>query len=88
MKLDNNCKLRLVAGEYIILLPSQEGDSLTRVISFNESARLLWESLKDRDFTEEDAVQVITDEYEVDEPVAFADVRKWIETLREYRLLL
>lgn len=87
MRLDNNCKLRLVAGEYIILLPSQEGDSLTRVISFNESARYLWEALKDREFTEDDAVKALTEEYDVDASTASADVDKWLETLKAYKLL-
>jgi len=87
MKLDNSCKLRLVAGEYIVLLPSREEDSLTRVISFNESARFLWEALRGREFSEEDVVSTLMDEYEVDEDTARRDVRRWIDTLKTYKLL-
>ena len=44
MKINSNYKLREVAGETIVVNQGTAGMDMTRIISLNVSARLLYES--------------------------------------------
>ena len=88
MKINPIYKVRKVAGENIILLQGKTSGDMTRVVAFNDSALLMWDSLMGKDFTVADAVAVLMDNYEVEESVATADAQKWVDTLRENGLLL
>ncbi len=88
MKINPIYKVRKVAGENIILLQGKTNGDMTRVVAFNESALLMWDSLQGKDFTIDDAVAVLLDNYNVDETTARTDAEKWAQTLRENGLLL
>lgn len=88
MKINPIYKVRKIAGENIILLQGKIGGDMTRVVAFNESALLMWESLQGKEFTVDDAVAVLLDNYDVEEATARADAEKWVETIRENGLLL
>ena len=88
MKTNTNYKIRTVAGENIVLLQGKMGGDMTRVISFNETALLLWNEMADRDFTIADVASVLMEHYEVDEATATADATKWVDSLKEGGLLL
>lgn len=88
MKINPIFKVRKVAGENIILLQGKTNGDMTRVVAFNESALLMWDSLQGKDFTVEDAAAVLLDNYNVDEATAHTDAAKWVETIRENGLLL
>ena len=49
----------------------------------NESSAFLWQKIAGQNFTEEDLTKYLTEEYEVDEATAKADVKalvaKWLE---------
>ena len=51
MKINPKYKLRKVAGESIIVQQGKVGADLTKVISLNDSACLLFEKLSKKDFT-------------------------------------
>lgn len=88
MKINPIYKVRKVAGENIILLQGKTSEDLTRVVAFNDSALLMWNELTGKEFSLDDAVQVLMDNYEVEESVARADAQKWIDNIRENNLLL
>lgn len=88
MKINPIFKVRKVAGENIILLQGKTNVDMTRVVAFNESALLMWDSLQGKDFTIDDAVAVLLDNYNVDEATARKDAERWVETIRENGLLL
>ncbi|MBR3725332.1 MAG: PqqD family protein [Bacteroidales bacterium] len=88
MKINPIFKVRKVAGENIILLQGKTNGDMTRVVAFNESALLMWDSLQGKDFTIDDAVAVLLDNYNVDEATARKDAERWEETIRENGLLL
>ena len=88
MKINPIYKVSKIAGENIILLQGKTGGDMTRVVAFNESALLMWDSLQGKDFTVDDAVAVLLDNYDVEEATARADAGKWVETIRENGLLL
>lgn len=88
MKINPIFKVRKVAGENIILLQGKNNGDMTRVVAFNESALLMWDSLQGKDFTIDDAVAVLLDNYNVDEATARTDAEKCAQTIRENGLLL
>ena len=54
---------------------------MTRVISLNKSARLLYEQLHGKEFTTEDAAEVLRETYGIDKEQALKDSRAWAESL-------
>ena len=76
MKIKNGFELRNVCGENIIIAHGVENIDFTKVITLNESAALIWKQVEGKDFTEEDMVKILLDEYEVEEPQAQEDVKQ------------
>lgn len=89
MKLNKDFRLRSIAGEYMLL---HEGDSnpvdFSGVLSLNEPVAFLWKKASGRNFSEEDLVAWLLEEYEVDEATAKEDVALMLESWKEYHLIL
>lgn len=83
MKINPNYKLRKIAGEVIIVSQGKTGVNLTRVISLNASARLLYERLEGREFTLQDVADVLVATYRIAEEQAREDAALWVEKLME-----
>ena len=83
MKIESKYKVRDIAGEKMIILQGTFGTDMTKIISLNESAELLFNKLVGREFTMEDAAAVLTDNYEVEAEVALADATKWVESMAD-----
>lgn len=88
MRINEKLKVRTVAGENIVIMQGTEGSDLTRVVALNESALLLYNSLMGRDFEIEDAVRVLTDEYEVSEANARKDAEAWLAEMKKNSLVI
>ena len=78
MKIKKGFELRNVCGENIIIAHGVENIDFTKVITLNESAAFLWKEVAEKDFTEEDMIQLLLDEYEVEEPQAQEDVKQLV----------
>ena len=83
MKINSNYKIREVAGETIVVNQGTAEVNMTRIISLNASARLLYESLANKDFTLEDAAQILSDTYGIPAEVAKKDAQVWVEALQK-----
>lgn len=81
MRINPNYKLREMAGEVIIVNQGQAGVNLTRIISLNASARLLYERLAGKEFTLQDAADVLVDAYHVNAGQALRDATVWADKL-------
>ena len=83
MKTKKGFNLRTICGENIIVGERIENIDFSRIISMNESAAYLWSHIKDTDFDEDTLVNLLLDEYEVDDATARDDVhtliQKWLE---------
>lgn len=83
MKTKKGFKLRNICGENIIVAEGVENIDFSRIISMNESSAFLWGKAVDKEFSEDDLVNWLTEEYDVAESVASTDVKtlvqKWIE---------
>ena len=83
MKINPNYKLREIAGETIVVNQGTAEVNMTRIISLNSSARLLYESLVNKDFTLEDVAQILSDTYGIPAEVAMKDAQVWVEALQK-----
>ena len=81
MKIGEQYKVREMAGEHVIVMPGRYGVDMTRVVALNETSRFLWEQLRCRDFTAEEAAQLLTEHYEVDAETALRDASAWCPQL-------
>ncbi len=79
MKAKPGFNLREVCGENIIVAEGEENIDFSNIISMNESSAYLWRNIQGKDFTHEDLVKLLTDEYEVDEATALKDVEALTE---------
>lgn len=87
MKINSNYKLREIAGETIVVNQGTAGTDMTRIISLNASAKLLYEQLLGKEFTCEDAAQILVDTYGIGQEQALADAGKWVEALRKCQVI-
>ena len=83
MKINPNYKLREIAGETIVVNQGTTNVNMTRIISLNASARLLYQRLAEQEFTVEDAAKVLMDTYGIGNERALADAEKWVESLKQ-----
>ncbi len=88
MKINDNLKVRTVAGENIVMMQGVDGTDMTRVVALNESALLLFNRLSGREFEVDDVVRVLTDEYEVNEADARKDAEAWVAEMKKNALVL
>ena len=73
MKAKPGFNLRVVCGENIIVAEGEENIDFSNIISMNESSAYLWQNIQGKEFTHEDLVGLLTQEYEVDEATALKD---------------
>ena len=83
MKIKSNYKLRSIAGETIVVNQGITGTDMTRIISLNASAKLLYEQLVGKEFTLDDVAKVLVDTYGIGSEQALADAERWADTLRK-----
>lgn len=87
MRIKQEYKVRDIAGENVVILQGSYGADLTRIITLNESALLMWNTLAGREFTAEDAAEVLQQNYEVEAAVALRDAQVWVDKLKDCKLL-
>lgn len=83
MKAKPGFNLRNVCGEQIIVAEGKENIDFSNIISMNESSAYLWEAVQGKEFSADDLVTLLTEEYEVDPETARKDIecmiRQWME---------
>lgn len=88
MRFDERKKVRTVAGENIVIMQADGEADMTKVVALNESAMLVYEQLKGKDFAVADVARVLTDEYDVDEATAMADAEVLVADMRKEHLIM
>ncbi len=78
--------LRKVADNYLVVAVGGAVKDFNGIINLNETGAFLWEILA-KGATEEETVKKLTEEYDVTEETAKADVAKFIEKLKSANLL-
>ena len=81
MRIDPKYKIRDIVGEKIIIQQGSLGADMTKIISLNESAELLFNSFVGAEFDIEDVAAVLIESYDVDAKTAMADASRWAQSL-------
>lgn len=87
MRIKTGYRLRDIAGETIVVNQGTHGADMTRVISLNSSAKLLYQELAGKDFSAEDVVKVLADTYDIDLDLARKGADMWIDSMKECGIL-
>jgi len=87
MRIKDQISLRKIADEYIMIVGSGDSLDYTQAVSLNDSAAYLIESVRGKDFTLEDWVELLTNRYEVSGEQARADVELLIQMLKEAEII-
>lgn len=82
MKIKSGFELREVCGEKLIVAQGLENLDFSKMINLNETGAFIWQSTLGGEFTEEDLVEKLCEEYEVDKATAATDVHAFIESLK------
>ena len=80
MKLKEGFTLRTLLGENIVVGEGLTQVNFNKLITLNETAAFLWKEVSGKEFNKQDLVQLLLDNYEVEEERASADVDKLVET--------
>ena len=87
MKISEKYKVRVMAGEHIIVMPGHYGADMTRVVALNATSLYLWEQLAGREFDLEEVARLLVAQYEIDPETARMDAEKWVEQLHKCGIL-
>ncbi|MBQ2374711.1 MAG: PqqD family protein [Alistipes sp.] len=87
MKIKQQYQVRNIAGENVVILQGRYGADLTRIITLNESALLLWNGVVGSDFSIQDLVAILQQNYDVDAATAQRDSELWVEKMKECKLI-
>ncbi len=88
MKTKKGFRLRDICGEHIVVAEGIDNIDFSKIISMNESSAYLWEKVQGKkEFTEDELVKMLLEEYDVDEATAKEDVKKLIEQWTEAQII-
>lgn len=86
MKIKEGFILRTVAGQNLIVPVGNNTMNFNAAITLNESAAFLWKQLCE-ETNEEALVSALTQEYDIDDSTAKADITVFLNVLREHEIL-
>lgn len=87
MKIKEDFLLRKISDSYIVVPVGSAVVDFSGLVNLNESGALLFEALQEG-AEEEDLVSALLLEYDVSEEIARADVKKFIEKVKDADILV
>lgn len=88
MKIKKGFTLRTVMGQHVILAEGNNSDTYGKIITLNDSAAMLWQELKGRDFDVNAAADLLVARYGIDRTQAQADAEYIINRMMESGLIV
>ncbi len=83
MKTAEGFILRSLAKEYIITAENIQNVNFNKLISLNESAAYLWQSVQGKEFDADTLADLLVERYEIDRETALRDSEAIIEKWKE-----
>lgn len=87
MRIKEGFELREVCGEHIVVAHGEKNIDFSRVINLNESAALMWQAAIGKEFTVDDMLSTLMNNYDVDEHIAKDDAQRIMNEWREMGLI-
>ena len=75
--------MRELCHEHIVVGEGIQHINFNKMITLNDSAAYLWESVEGKEFTVKDLADLLLQKYEVDEQTALADSEKIAQAWKE-----
>lgn len=88
MKIKNEYIIKNIAGQNVVVSTAEKAIDFDYIIHLNDSGKLLFEALMEKDLEISDLVKVLTDNYDVEEKQALEDVKEFVEMLKVNDILL
>lgn len=86
MKIKNGFAKREIAGSYIVVPVGSKSNEFNGMITLNESGSFFWDCFN-KDITIDDAVNMVTEEYDVYAETARKDIIGFVQLLRDNDLI-
>ena len=86
MKIKSGFAKREIAGSNIVVPVGSASSEFNGMITLNESGSFFWDCFCN-DITIDEAVKLVTDEYEIDDATARRDIEKFVNMLKENNLI-
>lgn len=86
MKIKKGFAKREIAGSNIVVPVGKQSMEFNGMITLNGSGSFFWDCFC-KDITIDDAVKMVTDEYDVDVQTAKKDIENFVEMLRKNNLI-
>lgn len=83
MRINPRYKIREIAGETLVVNQGIANVNMTRIISLNKSAKLLYETFAGKDFSVVEAAAALVERYGINEVRALEDAGRWADLLKE-----
>ena len=88
MKIKPGFLLRNVADVNVVVPVGEMSVDFNGIITLNDTGKFLFRQLMTKDTSEDELLQLMLEEYEVDEETAGADIRNFASKLREADLFV
>lgn len=69
MRTKKGFRVNEICGSHVIVAEGKENIDFTNIISLNDSALLLWNSVEGKDFTVDDLADILVNNYEIEDGV-------------------
>jgi hypothetical protein len=86
MKIKSGFAKREIAGSVIVVPVGSQANEFNGMITLNDSASYFWDCFQN-DITIDNAVDLVTKEYDVTPQIAKKDIEKFVQMLKENNLL-
>lgn len=86
MKIKSGFAKREIAGSNIVVPVGSASSEFNGMITLNESGSFFWDCFCN-DITIDEAVKLVTNEYEIDDATARRDIEKFVNMLKEHNLI-
>ena len=87
MRLQEGLRLRKMGRKYMIVNAACSMHNKAEVFTLNEVAAQMWQYVEGKDFSAEDLVEWLCQEYDVEEDVVRRDVDQQLEEWKRFALI-
>ena len=76
-----------IADETVLINQTTEQRDFAHLLTLNSSAKLLFEKLSGKEFTQDDASNVLREAYGISEEKAWTGAKIWVKLMEEYKVI-
>ena len=87
MKIKSGFAKRSIAGTNIVVPVGDKSKEFNGMITLNDSAAFFWDCFNERDRSVDEAVEMVIDEYDIDEKTAKKDIEDFVAMLKKNDLI-